>query len=153
MCFTVQRHSMPGDCGCFGSRSESAQVPTASVRLPHGSGAVCPGCPLQTLLRAMAVTPDMLQGLMQQVMGPMVQMMERMLVTQQQSVQQIQTQQAALMSETGRSFAEVVNKVSASTRGGLIDNRGVGKPDVFKGEEGRFREWKAKFVGYVVSGN
>ena len=99
------------------------------------------------------LTPDVLQGMMQQVIGPMAQMMERMLAAQQQSVQQLQNQQAALMSETGRSFAEVVNRLSTNARGGLIDNRGVGKPEVFKGEEGRFREWKAKFVGYVVAGN
>ena len=33
--------------------------------------------------------------------------------------------------------------------GGMIDSRGIGRPIVFKGEESKYAEWKAKLLAYL----
>ena len=50
-----------------------------------------------------------------------------------------------------KSLQEVAKMVMPSKQSNLADTRGIGKPSNFKGDEGKYPEWKAKLNAYIRS--
>ena len=48
---------------------------------------------------------------------------------------------------------EIVKVIGMSKSSGLTDGRGIGRPTNFKGDETRYKEWKANIVAYFQSNN
>ena len=68
----------------------------------------------------------------------------------QQLMSTMQTQNKEQLQELLRQQLEVINTIVQGTaRKGMTDSRGIGRPTTFKGEEGRYKEWKAKLLAYV----
>jgi hypothetical protein len=47
-----------------------------------------------------------------------------------------------------RGMLEMITRIS-QPQGSMVDNRGIGKPFSFRGEEGKYHEWKTKLVAYL----
>ena len=43
--------------------------------------------------------------------------------------------------------------MGGSSRGGLVDSRGIGRPSTFRGDESKYIEWVAKLNAYLKSAN
>jgi hypothetical protein len=50
--------------------------------------------------------------------------------------------------EMQRGMLEMIARIS-QPQGSMVDNRGIGKPSSFRGEEGKHHEWKTKLVAYL----
>jgi hypothetical protein len=51
--------------------------------------------------------------------------------------------------EMQRGMLEMIARISQPPAANMVDNRGIGKPSSFRGEEGRYHEWKTKLVAYL----
>ena len=51
--------------------------------------------------------------------------------------------------EMQRGMLEMIARISQPPAGSMVDNRGIGKPSSFRGEEGKYHEWKTKLVAYL----
>jgi hypothetical protein len=47
-----------------------------------------------------------------------------------------------------RGMLEMISRIS-QPQSNMVDNRGIGKPSSFRGEEGKYHEWKTKHVAYL----
>jgi hypothetical protein len=50
--------------------------------------------------------------------------------------------------EMRRGMLEMISRISQPP-GNMVDDRGIGKPSSFRGEEGKYHAWKTKLVAYL----
>ena len=105
---------------------------------------------METALRAQQAALDRIVGENAELMNRS-QLAEQAVQGLRQELQQGR-QPLQEMASVAESLKEIVTKLSEEKKSEkLVDTKGVAKPVVFKNDEGKFKEWYIKTVGYMIA--